>query len=299
MSFSVFKLFKNIDDKTNLVTLNDEQLHGLQKCIERICADIIEVSRKENLPVMLLYGSALGAVRHSDIIPWDDDIDVGLYRKDYKKFIAAMDRYFPGKYWIHSPEQTHLYGSLITKVVSKDTTLRLLEDFESEECGVYIDIFIIENAFSNRLLRTVHCAGAYVFRGILSCRRICRDYKYLLPFIQNNRETVKMIRRVTWLGKLFGFLPLDTWTKLANKWMQLCKNEDSSLVFIPGAAIKLTGPFWDRATFGHGQDHVFGDYVWPIPYRAEEFLEGYYGSDYMDLPPEEKREKHAFVEFKI
>lgn len=299
MPFSVFKLFKHIDDRTNLITLNDEQLCGLQKNIKGICADVIEASRKENLSVMLIFGSVLGAVRHDDIIPWDDDIDVCLYRKDYEKLLNAIEELYPGKYWIHAPKRTHQYGSLITKIVSKNTKLRLLEDFENKECGTYVDIFVIENTFNNRVFRIVHCTIAYVFRGILSSRRICRDYKYLVQLIQNDTEALKMIKRIMWIGRLFGFLSLDTWTKLADAWMQLCKKTDSKMVFLPAAALKPEGPFWERGVFGRGREHTFGDFVWPIPERAEEFLSKYYGDDYMFLPPEEKREKHSFVEFQL
>jgi hypothetical protein len=50
-----------------------------------------EVCKRLNINYFLLSGSALGAVRHGGFIPWDDDLDVGMYRDDYNKFMVNSD----------------------------------------------------------------------------------------------------------------------------------------------------------------------------------------------------------------
>ena len=67
-------------------------LEHLQKVILIIVKDIDILCRKHQIKYFLLGGSAIGAVRHKGFIPWDDDIDVIVPRKDWNRFIEAMKK---------------------------------------------------------------------------------------------------------------------------------------------------------------------------------------------------------------
>ena len=69
-----------------------ERLHGVQL---QILGDLDRVCRKYGIKYFALYGTAIGAVRHGGFIPWDDDIDVGMLREDYDKFIHIKIRIIP------------------------------------------------------------------------------------------------------------------------------------------------------------------------------------------------------------
>ena len=65
--------------------------------------EVDEICKKFHINYMLFAGSALGAVRHQGFIPWDDDLDIVMLRKDYEKFLAVapnelnQDEYFVQK----------------------------------------------------------------------------------------------------------------------------------------------------------------------------------------------------------
>jgi lipopolysaccharide cholinephosphotransferase len=64
-----------------------EQLRMLQEVEYSILAEIIRVCESEKIPYFTVGGTTLGAIRHSAMIPWDDDIDIGMLRDDYEHFL--------------------------------------------------------------------------------------------------------------------------------------------------------------------------------------------------------------------
>ncbi len=71
------------------------KLEELQSILFDILIEVDKVCTEENIPFMLCGGSALGAVRHHDIIPWDDDIDIMIWHKDLERLTKALNEKLP------------------------------------------------------------------------------------------------------------------------------------------------------------------------------------------------------------
>ena len=64
-----------------------EILKAVQNIELEILESFLEICEKHHLTYFALAGTGIGALRHQGFIPWDDDIDVGLPRADYEKFL--------------------------------------------------------------------------------------------------------------------------------------------------------------------------------------------------------------------
>ena len=76
---------KEHSDITKLKPATGE-LRDLQLRTLNLASDIANLINKNNLEYFLIAGNLLGAVRHRGFIPWDDDFDFGMMRKDYEDF---------------------------------------------------------------------------------------------------------------------------------------------------------------------------------------------------------------------
>ena len=98
-----------------------ERLHGVQL---QILGDLDRVCRKYGIKYFALYGTAIGAVRHGGFIPWDDDIDVGMLREDYDKFIDIFNKELDGDYELITPYKDSDYTCTVTHLQKKGTKFR-------------------------------------------------------------------------------------------------------------------------------------------------------------------------------
>ena len=69
-----------------------DELRRLQLVELDILRDIDKVCREHGIRYFLDSGTLLGAVRHGGFIPWDDDVDLGMPRHDYERFLEIAPR---------------------------------------------------------------------------------------------------------------------------------------------------------------------------------------------------------------
>ena len=61
---------------------SDDYIENIHYCLLLIAKEIKRICEKNNIPYFMLAGTLLGAVRHKGFIPWDDDMDFGMFRED-------------------------------------------------------------------------------------------------------------------------------------------------------------------------------------------------------------------------
>ena len=96
-------------------------LRKLQLAELNILRDIDSVCRAEGIPYFLECGTLLGAVRHGGFIPWDDDVDVGMLRPDYERFLKVAPKALGQGYAVCEPRTNPRCAGMFAKVWKRGT----------------------------------------------------------------------------------------------------------------------------------------------------------------------------------
>lgn len=298
MGLSTVDAFKHIQSKEAL-TLSEQQLKNLQKTLNGMLADFAECCRRHGLSFVLGGGSCLGAVRHHGFIPWDDDVDVNMPRKDFEQFVLFFEQEYGDRYWIHTPQATEGYGLTLSRILLKGTSVKTREDFHNRECGAFLDIFLIENTYDSAFLRRLHGLECMAAGFAQSCAKFRRDGKELMALvdsIEDGKERAHY-RRVfaikIALGHLFFWRSLDGWTKRCDRAYGRCRNENSVYVTMPSGRGHFFRELYQRDQIFPAKNMPYEDTGYPVPADYEGYLTRLYGN-FREIPSEAHREKHIF-----
>jgi lipopolysaccharide cholinephosphotransferase len=122
--------------------VDQEILIKLRKIEVEILDEFVRICEENNLTYFLTAGTLLGAVRHKGFIPWDDDIDVAMPRKDYEKFLDIYENVKETDYYVLSdryPDKIIYYYEPFAKLCKKGTI------FLNTNNAIDIDIFPSDN----------------------------------------------------------------------------------------------------------------------------------------------------------
>ena len=130
-----------------------QQLHLTQIEIMEV---IDTFCQQHGIPYSLYAGSLLGAVRHRGFIPWDDDLDICMLRRDYERFIDLWQKSPPAGYLLQNKENAPNFGQSFTKIRKDHTTfLQAEKDIGKFHNGIFVDIFPMDRLPRGRMARKI------------------------------------------------------------------------------------------------------------------------------------------------
>lgn len=120
-------------------------MNDLQKVEFEILKVFVNICNRLNLRYYLVCGSALGAAKYGGFIPWDDDIDVAMPRKDYSIFCEKATKMLPQHLFLQNCHTEKNYPYIYSKI--RDSRTTYIEKGMSKldiNHGVYIDLFPLD-----------------------------------------------------------------------------------------------------------------------------------------------------------
>lgn len=248
-----------------------------------ILKDFIEICEEHNLNYYMYAGSLLGTIRHKGFIPWDDDLDVVMFREDFEKFKKIFPTLNYSKYELLSNEANEDYFYYFAKLMLKDT--RFEEEWINQlsfHIGFNIDIFVLDDLSEGKYSSKYQIWKSFLYNRLLVSSNLKLDN---LPFF------TKLISHS--LYYILNFFNLKT-SNLMNKSLNFLKkysNENSEYVFDIAANANEYPLIFKKSDFDMGVKAQFEDIHVNVPKNYDEILTNLYG-DYMQLPPEDKRYNH-------
>lgn len=281
------------DEAAGLKVLSEEQLKNLHGVLLEILDDILAVCSKHDLKFILIGGSAIGALRSGGIIPWDDDIDIAMPRADFETFTTIIREQYGDKYSMLHPQDRDNFGRVIPKIRLKGTEYRTILEQDLTDCGVFIDIYTIENLPDHAIARTLQGVMAMGMGFALACRRLYRGRKWFSQLTGGISFKVKCA-----IGFCLSFASYETWARWSDYWNSCCKNEQSKYVSIPTDCRHYFGEMNLRSVLCERAEVTFEGRTCYVPKGADSYLRDIYG-DYMQVPPVEKQERNCYLTYDL
>ncbi len=282
--------FSSLGSPTDsMYSMTDEDIKRLHQVLLDMYKEINEVCRKHKIHLIAAGGTALGTIRHKGFIPWDDDMDLFMFRSEFEKFREFFYEELGERYYLLAPGNKDGANCFLPRIMKKGTTLLgMIDEAAPYPHGIYIDINIIEYAPQNKVMfgiKSLMCDSLrFISYSVYWSQYKSRSFADFMLHSKGN----KYYRFRMLIGKVFGFRKAEDWFALFDKCV---KHRRSDVFTVPSGTKKYRGEVLKKnvvlplkkVIFEDTSIFVFNDYDW--------YLSNLYG-DYMVIPDQQNRERH-------
>ena len=224
-----------------------------------------KICKKNNIKYSLHGGCLLGAERNHKLIPWDDDIDISVTRKEYDKLIPILKK-----------EHGKFYFDDTTTWVPRFA-------YSNEKEGVFISIFVWDYISENLLEQKLKLLLLRVLQGML---------KRNIDYGSYSSKNKVLIFGTHIMGLLFPYQLKKKWQNDVGKyWFQ----GRQKYIHRSNDAYKGVGFIFKEDYMGSYSEIELEGRMYMVTSRYKEFLKMNYGPDYMTPPPIEQRKPEHFL----
>ncbi|MCM1170225.1 MAG: LicD family protein [Bacteroides sp.] len=237
-----------------------------------ILREFIRICKKHNLSYYAIGGTLLGAVRHKGFIPWDDDVDVIMPRKDYIQFMQIAPKEIGNGFWVQTYETDKHYCAGQFKVCKFGTTCispSLLEYDYPTKRYIFIDVFALDVIPDLKFKRALHKRGRNFFAFLLGA------YMHEKMPVGKKKTPYNFLKFQ--VGKVLSkLLPVDKVYKWSMQFLGKYDKTDNANV--GEVEFLYEGRFiWNRSYFANAVSMPFEDLMIDVPAGYEAVLDKTYG----------------------
>ena len=250
-------------------------MNKLQQIQFGMLNEFVKICKILDLQYYLICGSALGGIKYEGFIPWDDDIDVALPRKDYDVFLKKAHEFLPEYYFLQNYKTDNHFHHFCSKIRDSRTTY-IEKDQKNLNIhhGVFIDVIPLDNLPDDKNFRIRY----RVFRicqlmHLKSCEKFKNIVKFILkPFINIRIANLcfeKYLRKNLENGNV------------KSKYCNFHNAKNNQL-------------YMEVENYGQGTLVKFEGLEVIVPEKYDEYLTAYYGDWRAELPLEKQVGHHYY-----
>ena len=248
-----------------------------ERAFQLLCV-IDEICTRNSIDYFIYAGTLLGAVRHKGFIPWDDDIDIVMFRDEYDRFREVCKTQLnTEKYYLQSIYSDPLTSNPWTKLHDVNTTFISGVRRSGTAEGINIDIFPIDNVPNNILIRYIH--GKLVDK---------LNFIYQYRFQAHLKNASFKMRLFQWIIQFIPPWQEQRYKECYDQFLQKYnKHYTQNVVYLSNR--KYERKVVPREWLMEKVMIPFEERLFPAPKEWDKILKSLYGENYMQLPPEKDR----------
>ena len=244
--------FKDIAMKDD--TIISDELKEIHEKLFSLLTEFDALCEENNIKYSLTFGTLIGAIRHKGFVPWDDDVDIAIDRKNYNKLISVVNKSsvyeFKRHHWVRT--------------------------FKRKNEPLSMDIFPYDNVPDNALAAKLKVLVIKVLQGMIDKKNDLSKYSTVYKIA---------VKTTSLLGKPFK---LSTKQKWYDKVSILGNKKKTKKICCYSSAYKSLDKHFKSDIFKTIIKVEFENKMFDSVNEYDAFLRGYYG-DYMTPPEKSKR----------
>lgn len=266
------------DDKIS-ETLYQGKLKKIRQLQLEIISDVDRICRNNSIKYFLVGGSLLGAVKYGGYIPWEDTIDIGMFREDYEKFRKICPKELSDKLKYQSYEKGSASHFVQDKIRLNDTGFftAVSENHKLVDLGLFINIYVYDKTAGTTIGRQLHSFTVQNIRRLINLR--WQNQPTPGPYYSLMKLALPFVRIV----------PFHVYHSLLNATLKRYKKKENCVFLIDGEGLSLHKGAFPAKWFYNLKEMDFEGVKLPVPEYYDDYLKHFYGENYMKTIPESKR----------